>query len=116
MGRADKVYRALCDLGFAPSLIDLRFCKPLPKELESTLRTHKIAFVFSDSYRDGGVGSAILEQASAWEMLLPLYSLELESTFVPHGDTKSVEHSVGLSEQALLERVLSKLRSHNITP
>lgn len=116
VGRADQVYRALCDLGFAPSLIDLRFCKPLPKELESTLRSHTIVFVFSDSYIDGGVGGAILEYASAHDVLLPIYSLELESTFVPHGDTKSVEHSVGLSEQALLVRVLTKLKSHNITP
>lgn len=133
VGRADKVYRALCDLGFSPSLVDLRFCKPLPKELESILRTHKAVFVFSDSYASGGVGSAIMEFASeldsmpntakkpessntqdSRESIAAIYSLELESGFIPHGDSASIERAYGLDTQGLLQRIMPRLSAHGL--
>lgn len=114
VGRAHLVSVALKKLGFDPTLLDLRFCSPLPSTLGLFLREHSISFVFSDSYKSCGVGSAILEYMSAHNIMLPSYTLELDSTFVPHGDVASVECAIGLDTESLVQKVLAKLVDHSL--
>jgi 1-deoxy-D-xylulose-5-phosphate synthase len=89
------------------ALLDLRFVKPLD---EATLRTlalkHKKWFVFSDSAKMGGVGSALLEFLSEAKIRgVEVTSFEYEDAFITHGNTMLVEASLGLSPQKLAERV-----------
>lgn len=115
LGRAHLVNAELKRLGFAPTLLDLRFCKPLPNALESALGAHSISFVFSDSYKEGGVGHAILGLMSERGIAKPSYSLEIEDAFVPHGDVASIERALGLDTQGLLKRIISLLDRHDIS-
>ncbi len=111
VGRAHLVCQELENLKFNPTLIDLRFVKPLPKNLADILKNHSKIFIFSDSYKSGGVASAIGEMMSENEIFTPYYSLELESRFVPHGSVKDVEKMLGLDTQGLLNRILPKLQN-----
>ncbi|ABB43756.1 1-Deoxy-D-xylulose-5-phosphate synthase [Sulfurimonas denitrificans DSM 1251] len=89
------------------SILDLRFIKPLDKEMLRDMATkHNKWFIFSDSAKMGGVGSAILEFFADEKILhVELESFEYEDSFITHGKTKDVEESLGLLPAQLAQKV-----------
>ncbi|MDD5160429.1 MAG: 1-deoxy-D-xylulose-5-phosphate synthase [Sulfuricurvum sp.] len=90
-----------------PSLLDLRFVKPLDTEmLRNMAMKHKKWYVFSDSARIGGVGSALLEWLCEEKITdVAVVTFEYEDEFIKHGSTKLVEESLGLLPTQLALRV-----------
>ncbi|WP_428738979.1 1-deoxy-D-xylulose-5-phosphate synthase [Sulfurimonas sp.] len=89
------------------AVLDLRFVKPLDEEMLRTLaQKHKKWFVFSESAKMGGVGSAI-QEFLAQESLddVKVVSFEYEDKFITHGNTKLVEESLGLLPEQLVKKV-----------
>ncbi|MEA3372984.1 MAG: 1-deoxy-D-xylulose-5-phosphate synthase [Campylobacterota bacterium] len=89
------------------SLLDLRFVKPLDSDmLRQMAGQHSKWFVFSDSAKMGGVGSAILEfLAEEGIRGIDVVSFEYEDEFITHGNTAAVEASLGLLPEQLAQRV-----------
>jgi len=85
------------------SILDLRFVKPLDEEMLKDLSSkHKKWYIFSDSSKMGGVGSAILEFLAKEKITdIELTSFEYEDEFITHGNTKLVEESLGLLPEQL---------------
>jgi len=104
VGRAQKT-AALMEK--KPALLDLRFVKPIDEEMLTQLSvTYKRWYVFSDSAKQGGVGSAILEFLSEAKIEdVSLTSFEYDDTFITHGNTKAVEESLGLLPEQLVQRI-----------
>ena len=110
IGYGNGVGRAYETAGFMEakvSLLDLRFVKPLDTEMLKDLATkHKRWFVFSDSSKMGGVGSAISEFLADESILdVNVTSFEYEDAFITHGNTKLVEESLRLLPEQLAKRV-----------
>lgn len=93
-----------------PSLLDLRFVKPLDYQLlHEMTQKHKKWYVFSDSSRMGGVGSALLEWLSEEKITdVSVVSFEYDDEFIKHGNTKLVEESLGLLPEQLVARVIAE--------
>ena len=93
------------------ALLDLRFVKPLDEDmLKHLAQKHSQWFVFSDSSKMGGVGSAILEFLAQNKIEnVSLESFEYGDDFITHGNTKLVEESLGLLPLQLAQRVKSLL-------
>lgn len=89
------------------AILDLRFLKPLDKEtLRYCADNYTHWYIFSDSAKMGGVGSAILEFLSEAEINnIKIKSFEYEDYFITHGDTKLVEESLGLRPEQLAQKV-----------
>ena len=87
------------------AILDLRFVKPLDIEMLKTLsKDYKKWYIFSDSAKMGGVGSAILEFLSEEKILdVALTSFEYEDEFITHGNTKLVEESLGILPEQLVK-------------
>jgi len=107
VGRAVKTAKIL---GRDISILDLRFVKPLDRDMLVDLaKSHSRWFIFSDSAKIGGVGSAILELLSDEQIGgVEVISFEYEDSFIPHGNTKLVEESLGLLPKQLADKI-SKL-------
>lgn len=86
-----------------PSLLDLRFVKPLDDVmLRKMAALHKQWYVFSDSARLGGVGSALLEWLSEAKITdVSVVSFEYDDEFIKHGNARMVEESLGLLPEQL---------------
>jgi len=108
VGRAYETSKYLAE---KVSILDLRFVKPLDKEMLRRLALkHKKWFVFSDSAKMGGVGSAILEFLAQEKILdVHLQSFEYEDSFITHGNTLLVEESLGVLPEQLAKRVQESL-------
>jgi 1-deoxy-D-xylulose-5-phosphate synthase len=104
VGRAEQTAKLM---KVNPSILDLRFVKPLDKvALRALSKTHKKWFVFSDTVKMGGVGSAILEFLSDEKIQdVVLTTFEYEDTFITHGNTKLVEESLGLLSEQLVQKI-----------
>lgn len=90
------------------AVLDLRFVKPLDgKMLRECASKYSQWFVFSDSAKMGGVGSALLEfLAEEGIDGVRLKSFEYEDAFITHGNTMLVEESLELLPQQLAKKVL----------
>ncbi len=108
VGRACATAQKL-DLDVA--LLDLRFVKPLDQALLSKLsQFYKKWYIFSDSAKKGGVGSAIeefLQERGIYDVQVT--SFEYEDHFIPHGNTTLVEKSMGLLPEQLAKRVIASI-------
>lgn len=104
VGRALEVAKLL---DMEVSIVDLRFVKPLDCELLKSLSlTHNQWFVFSDSAKMGGVGSAILEFISDEKIKgVDLVTFEYDDEFITHGATPLVEESMGLLPSQLAQKI-----------
>ena len=106
-----RAYQTSLELDEEVAILDLRFVKPLDTEMLGTLAArHKKWFVFSDSAKRGGVGSAILEFLDEAGIAdVQLVSFEYPDKFITHGNTKLVEESLGLLPSQLAQRVKESL-------
>ncbi len=89
------------------AILDLRFIKPIDKNILKDLsKKYDSWYVFSDSQKQSGVASAILEALNEENIKnISLKSFEFEDNFIEHGDTKLVEDSLGLLPKQLVERI-----------
>ena len=88
------------------AILDLRFVKPLDEKLLKELSSkYDQWYIFSDSQKQGGVASAILEFLNKESLSVHITSFEYEDEFIQHGDTKLVEESLGLLPSQLVKRV-----------
>ncbi len=101
-----RAYETMKLVDRAISLLDLRFVKPLDEELLRELaKKYKRWFVFSDSAKLGGVGSALEEFANDNDLDVKIVSFEYPDRFIPHGKVVEVEESLGLRPEQLAKRV-----------
>jgi len=105
VGRAEQTAELL-DKKIA--ILDLRFVKPLDEGMLVKLaKQYKKWFVFSDSAKMGGVGSALLELLSEKEILdVNVMSFEYDDNFITHGNTKLVEESLGILPEQLAKKIV----------
>ncbi len=86
-------------------LLDLRFVKPLDEKLLKELaKKYKNWFVFSDSVKAGGVGSALSELLEGQEDMPKIVSFEFEDSFIPHGNIKDLEKHLEVDTDSLYKR------------
>ncbi|MCF6245357.1 MAG: 1-deoxy-D-xylulose-5-phosphate synthase [Sulfurovum sp.] len=105
VGRAEQTAKLLeQEVG----ILDLRFVKPLDEQMLIELsKTYKKWYVFSDSAKRAGVGSAILECLSEnYIQNVKLTSFEYDDAFITHGNTKLVEESLGILPEQLAQRIM----------
>lgn len=103
-----RAYETALHVESEVSILDLRFVKPLDEDMLRELSTkHKKWFVFSDSSKAGGVGSAISEFLADEKILdVELTSFEYSDEFITHGNTKLVEESLGLLPEQLAKKII----------
>ena len=93
------------------SLLDLRFVKPLDTEMLLQMSQHyKRWYIFSDSAKIGGVGSAILEFLSEKNIAdVKVVTFEYDDEFITHGNTTLIEESLGLLPKQLATRIKAEV-------
>jgi 1-deoxy-D-xylulose-5-phosphate synthase len=89
------------------AILDLRFVKPIDKDILVELsKKYNDWYVFSDSQKQGGVASAILEVLNDKKIHnVDVTSFEYDDNFIEHGDTKQVEESLGLLPTQLVLKI-----------
>ncbi len=88
------------------NIVDLRFLKPLDEQLLLKLaKSTNIWYVFSDSQKQGGVGSALLEFINEHDLNVKVKSFEYEDIYIQHGDTKLLEEDLELLPEQMALKI-----------
>ena len=108
VGRAVAVADLLKEKGIHSAILDLRFVKPIDHLLlEQAAERYGNWFVFSDGAKMGGVASAVAEALMPSSLKkIAIHSFEYEDAFIPHGNTKRVEESLGLLPEQIAGKIV----------
>ncbi|HEV2873602.1 MAG TPA: 1-deoxy-D-xylulose-5-phosphate synthase [Thermoleophilaceae bacterium] len=94
--------------GVEPTVADARFAKPLDGELVERLAAdHDVLVTVEENVLAGGFGSAVLEELAERDMLggTRVLRVGLPDRYVTHGKPALIREEVGLTPEALAERV-----------
>jgi 1-deoxy-D-xylulose-5-phosphate synthase len=100
-----------------PTVADARFAKPLDTELLERLAIgHDLVVTIEENVLPGGFGSAVLEHledafSGRAEERAAVLRIGLPDRYVTHGKPDLLREEVGLTGEAVADRVLSSLRS-----
>lgn len=104
---AVKAARILGAEGIRTGVVNMRFAKPLDKELllNHAAKYGKIVVLEEGAVR-GGVGSAVLEALNEADMLdkCHVLTLGIPDEFVMHGDKPHLMHDIGLDVEAIVAK------------
>ncbi len=107
----------LAEHGLAPTVADARFAKPLDAELlERLAREHDLLVTIEENVLPGGFGAGALEHledafADGPRERARVMRVGLPDRYVTHGKPGLLRAEVGLSGEAVAERVLAATRS-----
>lgn len=90
------------------TIVDLRFIKPIDEKLLISLsKQYEKWYIFSDSIKQGGVTSAVLEVLNKYNIKnVSITSFEYEDKFITHGNTADIEKSLGLLSNQLVKKII----------
>ncbi len=104
--QALKASRELEKEGISAGVINVRFLKPLDKDLiiEQAKKTKRVLTV-EENAKLGGLGSAVSEILMEEGVLVKFKKIGLPDKFVEHGDLKTLREIYGLTYQNIISEV-----------
>jgi len=100
--------------GIEPTVADARFAKPLDAELIASLAAdHDVLVTVEENVLSGGFGSAVLEHLSDNDLAgeVRVLRIGLPDRYVTHGKPALLREEVGLTPEAVAERVAEAVLS-----
>ncbi len=91
--------------GINPSLINMRFLKPLDTEMiDLVSKTHTHLLTIEDGTEKGGLFSAVSEYITEKNIPIQVDHLSIPDHFVEHGDIASLYHDLGFDVESMVQR------------
>ncbi|MCX8083740.1 MAG: 1-deoxy-D-xylulose-5-phosphate synthase [Calditerrivibrio sp.] len=101
-------YNILKNRGVSPSLINLRFIKPLETgELVELCKGKKLVVCIEENSVNGGAGELIQSILNDHNLFVKVMKFGIPDHFVEHGDLDSLRVITGLKGEQIAEKVLS---------
>ncbi|PLX68310.1 MAG: 1-deoxy-D-xylulose-5-phosphate synthase [Denitrovibrio sp.] len=103
---AYKAYKKLKEEGFNPTLINLRFLKPLnEKRIADTLRNAKLVVTIEEGSVKGGAGEEIQSIVMDHEINAKVVKLGIPDKFIEHGDLQTLRKIAGITADVLVNQI-----------
>ena len=106
---AEKVRDALKEKGYACSLINARFAKPLDEETLRTITTnHKLIVTMEENVINGGMGEHVTEFYGQNEMeSVHVLNIAIPDEYVEHGNVDILRKEVGIDAETITRRTVA---------
>ncbi|KUL35862.1 1-deoxy-D-xylulose-5-phosphate synthase [Actinoplanes awajinensis] len=95
----------LAEQGYAVTVADPRWVRPVPAELVELAAGHRLVVTLEDGIRTGGVGDAIAAALRDAAVSVPLRDFGVPAGFHPHGSRAEILASLGLTAQDIARDV-----------
>ncbi|AGZ45306.1 1-deoxy-D-xylulose-5-phosphate synthase [Actinoplanes friuliensis] len=100
-----EVAERVAGQGYGVTVVDPRWVRPVPIELASLSRGHRLVVTLEDGIRAGGVGDAVASMLRDAGVSVPLRDLGVPAGFHPHGTRAEILTSLGLTAQDIARDV-----------
>jgi 1-deoxy-D-xylulose-5-phosphate synthase len=96
---------AVAAQGYGVTVVDPRWVRPIPGELVSLARAHRLVVTVEDGVRAGGIGDALAKALRDNGVPVPLRDLGVEVDWHPHGSRPELLEALGLTAQDVAGQV-----------
>ena len=112
METAEKVREILKEKGYACSLINARFVKPVDEDMLIRITdTHRLIVTLEDNVMSGGYGEHVTECAAVNDLQTEILNIAVPDEFVPHGSIDILREKLGMDPESVAGRIINKLQS-----
>ena len=102
-----KVRERLKEKGFACSLVNARFVKPLDEDcIKSLSKDHRLIAVIEENVGSGACSQRVLECVSSGNLPVRILSCSLPDQYVEHGSVDVLRRETGTDEESLTRRII----------
>ncbi|TDB38950.1 MAG: 1-deoxy-D-xylulose-5-phosphate synthase [Actinobacteria bacterium] len=109
VGVAERVADLLGEDEINPSVVNMRWVKPIDLETVAWAASHGLIVTVEENTGIGGLGAAVLEALSDLGLSVPVLRLAVPDCFVTHGAMKQLLAEIGLTPEAVRGAILGKL-------
>lgn len=104
---AVQVTENLRNCGYEPTLVNMRFVKPLDMDLLEILREdHSLIVTMEENVRSGGFGEQVMTYYGSRLHSPAVRIVAIEDKFVPHGSVEDLMHQQQMDSASVTERIL----------
>ncbi len=114
---AEKAAVLLAAEGVSAGVINMRWVKPLDRELLADSATrYPLLVTLEENTQAGGFGSAVCESLADLELEVPVLRLAVPDCFVTHGAMARLLSDIGLTPEGVRDAILTRLRDLSDQP
>ncbi|MEE0419012.1 MAG: 1-deoxy-D-xylulose-5-phosphate synthase [Lachnospiraceae bacterium] len=104
----EEVRRQLKRLGYACSLVNARFVKPIDEELIGRLhREHRLIVTMEENVRSGGFGEHVVAYLNDLQSEAKVINVALPDDYVEHGNVDLLRKEVCIDPDSIVKRIVS---------
>lgn len=104
---AVQVTENLQNCGYEPTLVNMRFVKPLDMDLLEILREgHSLIVTMEENVKSGGFGEQVMTYYGSRLHSPAVRIVAIEDKFVPHGSVEDLMHQQQMDSASVTERIL----------
>ena len=104
---AVQVTENLRNCGYEPTLVNMRFVKPLDMDLLEILREdHSLIVTMEENVKSGGFGEQVMTHYGSRLHSPAVRIVAIEDKFVPHGSVEDLMHQQQMDSASVTERIL----------
>ncbi len=105
---AVEVRRRLKETGYACSLVNARFVKPIDEEMIRELAAgHRLLVTLEENVASGGFGEKVREYLDSLHSACRLYTIAIPDEYVEHGNVTTLHQEVGMDADSVLKRIIT---------
>lgn len=99
--------------GFLPTVVNVRFIKPLDEALlEELAKNHRLVVTLEENVISGGFGQNVAAFYAGQPGSMPkVLNLGIPDIFVEHGNVEELKEELGLDEQSAARRILDRIKN-----
>jgi len=105
---AVTVRKALKEMGYACSLVNARFVKPIDEEqILSIAKEHKLLVTLEENVVKGGFGESVLDYIHTQELKLKVLNIGIVDMYVEHGSVDVLKQELGINAECITKRIVT---------
>ncbi len=113
---AVRVRQRLKEIGYACSLVNARFVKPLDEDMiREMVKGHKLLVTMEENVASGGFGERVREYMSGLDTSCRMLSVAIPDEYVEHGNVSLLYQEVGIDADTVLKRVATAYIGAGVT-
>lgn len=106
-----EVRERLMQEGTACALVNMRFAKPLDKDmLRDAAGNYDLVVTMEENVRPGGMGEAVVEYLDSIGAQVPVLLAAIEDGFIPHGNAEVLKREAGLDADSIADNIKTAMK------
>ncbi len=106
------VREQLIEQGYACSLVNARFVKPIDEELiKEACKGHRLIVTMEENVASGGYGEKVREYVDSLGVSTRVIGISIPDEYVEHGNVELLKQEIGIDARSIVEKVGKKYRT-----